>query len=388
MATTTRFWKRKLITAKIETTYGSDASPTASANAIEARNVSFTPLDASYVTNDAELPYFGNSPEVPVSQAARLTFDVVLQGSGTAGTAPPSGPLLRGCGLAETILAAPVTGTAQAGGANTITLAAGASAIDNAYRGLYLTTTGGTGSGQAGVVVAYNGTTKVATMMDAWTTPPDATTQYSIAAQVGYGTISTGFEALSQYMYIDGLLHKMLGVRGSVTDKITPKGLAMLSFDFVGLFGTVSDQTLPTPTLSAWKTGNPVNNVYTSGFKLHGFAANFYDMQNNLGNQVKHRDDVVGTEDVLITGRAPSGSVLIQAPLLAEKDYFTIAKNATLGSLFVTHGTAAGLRVRRALPSVQLKSPKYQDKDGVAAMAFDTRPLPTYGNDESFFIFD
>lgn len=73
-----------------------------------------------------------------------------------------------------------VTGTAQAGAATTITLAAGASAVDDFYNNLYIVTTGGTGSGQTRLITDYVGATKIATVDAAWTVTPDATTTYSI----------------------------------------------------------------------------------------------------------------------------------------------------------------------------------------------------------------
>jgi len=70
-------------------------------------------------------------------------------------------------------------GTAQAGGATTITLAAAASSTDDAYNGYTIETTGGTGSGQTAIISDYDGTTKVATV-PTWGTNPDATTTYEI----------------------------------------------------------------------------------------------------------------------------------------------------------------------------------------------------------------
>ena len=88
--------------------------------------------------------------------------------------------------------------------------------------------------------------------------------------------------------------------------------------------------------LTGFKSPLPILNSYTSGFKLLGFAGNLYDLSLNVGQKTIHRDDVVGVDDVLITDRSPSGSVTIQAPLMAEKDYFTPARDATLGSLWLT----------------------------------------------------
>lgn len=73
------------------------------------------------------------------------------------------------------------SGTAQAGAATTITLAAGASASDGYYNQCYVRITGGTGSGQIRKISSYVGATKVATIGGAnWSTNPDATSTYSI----------------------------------------------------------------------------------------------------------------------------------------------------------------------------------------------------------------
>jgi hypothetical protein len=72
-----------------------------------------------------------------------------------------------------------ITGTAQTGAASTITLASGASSTDGFYTGWYVKTTCGTGSGQIRYISGYVGSTKVATVSEAWTTTPDNTTTYS-----------------------------------------------------------------------------------------------------------------------------------------------------------------------------------------------------------------
>lgn len=71
------------------------------------------------------------------------------------------------------------SGTAQAGGADTIQLAAGASGTDNQYRFMVIRTTGGTGANQIREILSYDGTSKQAKVRD-WTVQPDATTTYEI----------------------------------------------------------------------------------------------------------------------------------------------------------------------------------------------------------------
>lgn len=86
------------------------------------------------------------------------------------------------------------TGTAQAGGASTITLKSASSGTDDYYNGLYITITGGTGVGQVKIIEDYVGSTKVATVDSAWTTAPNNTSTYSIT--------SWTTEAVNQYVNV------------------------------------------------------------------------------------------------------------------------------------------------------------------------------------------
>jgi hypothetical protein len=75
------------------------------------------------------------------------------------------------------------TGTAQAGGVNTITLKAATSYTSNDDpNGMFITLTSGTGSGQTRHVEDYVASTKVLTVYPAWDTAPDATTGYKVEA--------------------------------------------------------------------------------------------------------------------------------------------------------------------------------------------------------------
>jgi hypothetical protein len=73
------------------------------------------------------------------------------------------------------------SGTAQSGGANTITLAGNSSTTSGFYNQYYVRIAGGTGVlNEVKQITGYDGTTLIAMLDSAWTTPPDATTQYVI----------------------------------------------------------------------------------------------------------------------------------------------------------------------------------------------------------------
>jgi hypothetical protein len=97
--------RKRLILAKTESTYGTDPTPTGAANAILVRNLEITPLQADTVTRDLIRPYLGNSDQLLAQTRVEVTFEVELAGSGTAGTAPAYGPVLKACGLSETVAA-------------------------------------------------------------------------------------------------------------------------------------------------------------------------------------------------------------------------------------------------------------------------------------------
>lgn len=79
------------------------------------------------------------------------------------------------------------TGTAQAGGASTMTLAADANGFDDTYNGSVVVITGGTGAGQVRVIADYVGSTKVATVDSAWTVQPDSTSVYDVCGGASGG---------------------------------------------------------------------------------------------------------------------------------------------------------------------------------------------------------
>ena len=99
-----RRWNKLAILHKLETTYGTDPTP-AAGNAIVAKNVTFTPMEGEEVSRDLMLPYMGNQGTAVAGEYGRIEFDVELAGSGTAGTPPKFGSLLRAAGMAETISA-------------------------------------------------------------------------------------------------------------------------------------------------------------------------------------------------------------------------------------------------------------------------------------------
>lgn len=91
-----------------------------------------------------------------------------------------AGGIARASFAAETGMQTIRSNTAVAGAAGTITLDAGASAVDDFYNAAMVFITGGTGAGQVRFIVNYVGSTQVATIEPNWATNPDNTSTFAI----------------------------------------------------------------------------------------------------------------------------------------------------------------------------------------------------------------
>lgn len=95
--------RKQIVLPKIETAYGTDPTPDGSSVVRTTSDLTWTPYQGETQTRDRLRDHFGATAEVNVGPNASLQFSVPLAGSGAAGTAPSFGPLLRACGLSETV---------------------------------------------------------------------------------------------------------------------------------------------------------------------------------------------------------------------------------------------------------------------------------------------
>ena len=111
----------------------------------------------------------------------------------------------------------------------------------------------------------------------------------------------------------------------------------------------------------------------------------------DIGNSIVYRE-VIGsssTKEVLLTDRATSGSVVIDAVKPGTKDFFTAAQtDGTLGNLAFLHGSAAGNKVQLTSTKADLGDISYGDSDGILTMEIPYTLVPSAaGNDEFSLIY-
>lgn len=163
-------------TGEIDTTSGGVLVAAIANNAITANAIASDAITAAKIAADAI-----TSSELATSAIDEIVdavWDEVNTGA-THNIANSTGRQLRQISGQSIAL---FIGTAQAGAASTITLSAGATSVTNAFVGCTIVITGGTGLFQVRRIIAYNGTTKVATVDRTWGTNPDNTSTFAIYA--------------------------------------------------------------------------------------------------------------------------------------------------------------------------------------------------------------
>jgi hypothetical protein len=207
----------------------------------------------------------------------------------------------------------------------------------------------------------------------------------NVGTSVVYTPASNNHESFTLWFVEDGQLQRVPGCRGTVEINWTAKEFPTLAFTFTGLYQKPETHAGPlAQTLSDIVDEIPVNKTNTPIFSVHGYAGCAQSLSLNVGNTVGHRH-LINCENVQITDRQTTGSLEIEAPDLATKDYFASLEShniVTLGAIALTHGTIAGNTVELAAPKTQLSTISRNDSDGVVHYQMDVRYTADAGDDE------
>jgi hypothetical protein len=205
---------------------------------------------------------------------------------------------------------------------------------------------------------------------------------------VTYAPVSSAFSSATIYFNNDGIRHILTGCRGTYALSAEVGQIPTLDFTMIGVYNAPTDTALPAVTYSAQASPLIFRQGNTSGFQFFSYAGLLQSVSFEIGNENVYRELVGGTKEVLITNRAPSGTVMIEAVSLATKDFFNIAQTETTGNLTFLHGTTAGNRVTFTANQCDITNPTYGDQDGVQMLSVPFVAVPTTaGNDEMALAF-
>jgi len=234
------------------------------------------------------------------------------------------------------------------------------------------------GSGTAGTAPRYGSALKACGLSET----------VASGTSVTYEPISANFSSVTIHYNVDGVRHIVTGCRGNVALSAEVGAIPTLDFTFTGIYNAPTDTALPSVTYGNQATPLIFKNGNTSSFQLLSFGGALQSLNFDIGNSIVYRELVGGTKEVLLTDRAANGSVTIEAPTLAQKDYFTAALSDTaLGNLTVTHGTAAGNICRLSSTKVDIGDVSYGEMDGVTMLEIPYTLVPSSANDELSIVY-
>lgn len=209
----------------------------------------------------------------------------------------------------------------------------------------------------------------------------------SSGTSVTYEPVSTNFDSCTIVYNADGVQHKLTGCRGTYSLNCEVGSVPTITFVMTGLHNAAVDATMPTCTFQnqadplVFKQGN------TSNFQFQSYAAALNTFTFDMNNEIVYRELVGGTKEVVLSNRAPSGTVQIENISLATKNYFQNALNNVSGNNTFQHGQSDGNKVTVTMPKANITAPVYASVDDIDMLDLAYTAIPNSGNDEISLVF-
>ena len=209
-------------------------------------------------------------------------------------------------------------------------------------------------------------------------------------------SVYASLKSATIYYYDDGVLHKLLGARGSFAVNLNVGERPTYKFNFLGLDGGVTATPNVAPTLTGFKAPLVVTDpntgaitlgcTYATGALTGGTEYVGSGFEFDMANAVEFTD-LLGTatevgQSIDLSNRAMAGKISLDLSAANEVTFMAAVKANTVQSIGLVHGTTAGYKMLVFLAAVQLINPTKEEVNGRRMIGFDMRVLPSAGNDE------
>lgn len=351
--------RRTVILAGSENVYGHSPETEAALGVMVNQGLSVT-VSGERINRDPARSTLSPFGHLIGTRSVSLDLTVEAKGGGLSEgqlQTPEYDPLLLACGLVRTVLVGlPVADPDQFVTGETVANGSGVTATVRCASASVLYVTGVSGGvfAEADVIQAAEDEERTATL----TAAPYPALEYrptSDPAHMGSVTV---------WLHRDGILHVVPGCRGSLALDCAVGRIPSLRFTLTGLYADPEDATLPNPRLSEVRP--PL--CLGLGLRLGEYAPVASALQIALNNDLNNRTDVNSTDgvtEVMLTGRAPGGSIDPEAAALAEFDPWRTWRTAGTVALEARIGGEAGNRLTLLAPRVQYTEAKYGDRNGL-----------------------
>lgn len=214
------------------------------------------------------------------------------------------------------------------------------------------------------------------------------------AVRVDYVPISGAFESSTIYWYDDGVLSKLLGVRGTATLALGVGQKPVISFKLMGVDGGMTEAPNVGTTLTAFRVPQIVTDANSGDLTfgathaaavapafVGGMTYPSEGLSVDLGIKAAFQK-LLGGESIAISERDVTGAVKLKLTAAQEVAFMGEVKAATLTSVGLIHGTVANDKIMVFMPKVQKKEPSKDENQGERMIGYKLRILPLAGNDE------
>jgi hypothetical protein len=411
------------ILVKLETTSGVDSAPVGATDSMLSYNGNVS-IEADKLERDIDRPFLGANPFLLVHKRATVEFEIDLIGNSTVGNSAPISPILKACGMAETLVggtSASYTFISSAFQSATVYFYIGPLRCTMVYSmgtleinqeiksfnrgkvtltGVITNSTLPTENVVSGVTLAAF-QTPPAVEMETWFTGFQDSTMTAMPDPVAATGVASGGGSLAAGTYLLTYVGKNAngftkaatnssGVVATANQQITWTLTAVTgatSYDVYG--GTVAGQLTylgTTATTSFIQTGAvaPNGTVYPSNFNTSQYRhVQAVKLMLAFNNKVTIHE-AAELRAVYIMDRSVTGSVQIFEPSLPAYNPWTDATNLTTRQFISQVGYQPGKICRITCPIAQVEYAKLGNKDDAITFEIPFSALPgvTTGNDE------
>jgi len=378
---------RGQIAAREEETEGTAITLSNTYADIKCENVTFTPDLPFYprAATSASFSRFAGTSGGP--RFAEIAFEVSIAGSGTAGTAPSWGPLLKACGFYESLVAStsatygPRTAnpsTTVDSDSNSGQKVLNVTSTTGFYKGdlIHIDPTGVGGGAETGVVDSVQAGTSLTLASNLSNThtavQADIVTPYP-------GCLTLGW-------YVDGLLYKIHGARGNVRLMLNSGEPGKFAFTFRGAYNAITDTDL----LSSITYESTVPPAIVSGaMTLDSQSLKYKSLEFDMGNALADRVDASatgGAYSCAIAKREPTGTIDPENLAVATYNFLTDMTGNGEGSFTLGIGSASGNTITVTAPAIQYSAVEPGDRDGLSVANLSLRLNMSSGDDEILIV--
>ena len=389
--------RNSFLLAKTETAYGTLASSIGASDAVKITSLEVNPLTGTRVERNLIKGFLGADRQPLTNEHVAVTVTFEWGGSGVAATAPRFSPLLQAAGM-NLAASAEITGTATAGGANTLTLAdlSGSNPASDAYLFFPIEITSGPNAGDKGVIVAHDGASRTVTVVPSTASFTGGAVGYKIPALSLLQPISTFGNGSSCTIVAvkDANVHRIEGFRGTPALNGPLNSYGTFTITGIGRYVTPTAKASEAFSYSNQAEPVPITPRHTRALRFQGFNPCSEGFTFDWGLTTTFRSLIGCEPHARITDRPnPNGTITIENPPVSVKDFFTAAADnsgASDGPFVVQQGTTANessiFGCAKAAISGDLS---FSDSDGIDMLQipFTALPKAAAGNDETRLIF-